>query len=299
MTNTGVAVETGISLAEEPRMETPTMLVLKRLRKSRGALIGAVMLLCLVSLAILAPKVSPYDPIKMSPRESLRPPSNKHLMGTDDLGRDIATRVLFGARISLMVGVIAVGLGGSIGIIIGLIAGYYGGSFDLVVMRIIDIMLAFPGILLALVIMTLLGPSLTNIMIAVGVSDVPLYVRLVRGCVISAKENEYVEAARALGCRKGIIMFRHILPNVIAPFIVVSTLEVANAILTAAALSFLGMGAQPPTPEWGAMVSEGRRYIRTAWWMITFPGLMIMVSVLAINLLGDGLRDALDPRLKH
>lgn len=299
MSTPNVAIQIRPSLAKEPKVETPTRLVLKRLRKSHGALIGAAMLLCLIALAILAPKISPYDPIKMSPNESLQPPNNKHLMGTDDFGRDIATRVLFGTRISLMVGIIAVGIGGSIGIIVGLIAGYYGGSIDLVVSRIIDIMLAFPGILLALIIMTLLGPSLTNIMIAVGVSDVPLYVRLVRGCVISAKENEYVEAARALGCRKLIIMFRHILPNVIAPFIVVSTLEVAHAILLAAALSFLGMGAQPPTPEWGAMLSEGRRYIRTAWWMITFPGMMIMVSVLSINLLGDGLRDALDPRLKH
>ena len=287
------------TVEEEWRIETPARLVLKRLRKSRGPIIGLALLVAIIALTSMAQKISPYNPIKMSPAEALQKPSRKHIMGTDDLGRDVATRVLFGARISLIIGIIAVGLGGSIGVIVGVIAGYYGGSLDLVVMRVIDVMLAFPGILLALLVMTLLGPSLTNVMIAVGISDVPVYVRLVRGCVISAKENEYVEAARALGSRKSVIMFRHILPNVIAPFIVVSTLEVANAILTAAALSFLGMGAQPPTPEWGAMLSEGRRYIRSAWWMITFPGLMIMISVLSINLVGDGLRDALDPRLKH
>jgi len=278
------------------QIEKPSWLVLQQLRKSHSAIVGLVILLALIVLAILAPIISPYNPLKMAPRDSLQGLSSRHIMGTDDFGRDIATRVLFGARISLTVGLVAVVLGGSIGAIIGLAAGYSGGVFDFIVMRIVDIMLAFPGILLALIIMTILGPSLTNVMIAVGLSDIPLYIRLVRGCVLSAKENVYVEVARAIGCSKSAIMFKHILPNVVAPLIVVSSLEVANAILTSAALSFLGMGAQPPTPEWGAMLSEGRRYMRTAWWMITFPGLMIMISVLAINLFGDGLRDALDPK---
>jgi len=281
------------------KIGSPARITLRQLRKSSSAIVGILILGSLILLTLLVPYFSPYTPTKISPREALQAPSIHHIMGTDDFGRDVATRVLYGTRISLSVGLIAVGVGGSIGVIIGLVSGYFGGALDLFIMRIIDIMLAFPGILLALIIMTILGPNLTNVMLAVGISDVPLYVRLVRGSVISAKENTYVEAAKALGCNRNLIMFRHILPNVLAPFIVVSTLEVANAILTAAALSFLGMGAQPPTPEWGALLSEGRRYIRTAWWMISFPGLMIMISVLSINLFGDGLRDALDPKLQQ
>jgi len=281
------------------KIASPVRITLRQLRKNPSAIVGILILGCLILLTLLVPYFSPYSSVKISPREALQAPSIHHMMGTDDLGRDLATRVLYGTRISLTVGLIAVGLGGFIGVSMGLVAGYFGGALDLFIMRIIDIMLAFPGILLALLIMTILGPSLASVMLAVGISDVPLYVRLVRGSVISAKENTYVEAAKALGCSRHFIMFRHILPNVLAPLIVVSTLEVANAILTAAALSFLGMGAQPPTPEWGALLSEGRRYIRTAWWMISFPGLMIMISVLSINLLGDGLRDALDPKLQQ
>ncbi len=280
-------------------IESPARIAVRRLLKSPSALVGMSILGCLILLTLFSSLISPYDPIGISPREALERPSTHHLMGTDDLGRDIATRVIFGTRISLVIGLVAVGLGGSIGLVVGLISGYSGGIIDLLTMRFMDIMLAFPGILLALVIMVILGPSLRNVMLAVGISDIPMYVRLVRGSVISAKENTFVEAARAVGCNRWLIMFRHILPNVVAPFIVVSTLEVANAILIAAALSFLGMGAQPPTPEWGAMLSEGRRYIRMAWWMITFPGLMIMLSVLGINLLGDGLRDALDPKVRR
>ncbi|TVQ28549.1 MAG: ABC transporter permease [Spirochaetaceae bacterium] len=279
--------------------DTPTTIALRELRRSRSAIVGAAIMTALIVVALIAPLVSPYDPIAINPDVSLQGPSGRHWMGTDDFGRDILSRVLHGTRISLRVGIIAVGIGGSIGLLIGLAAGYIGGRFDFAVMRFIDVMLSFPGILLALLIMAVLGPSLTNVMIAVGISNVPLYVRLVRGTVLSAKENGYVEAARGIGCSNRVIIVKHILPNIIAPFIVVTTLEVANAILLSATLSFLGMGAQPPTPEWGAMLNEGRRYIRTAWWMITFPGLMIMLSVLGINLLGDGLRDALDPKLSE
>ena len=278
-------------------LASPGRLVLGELVRSRSAMIGGAIILIFVFLAVLAPNITKYNPVEMDPENALMQPGRGHLMGTDDFGRDIATRVLFGTRISLTVGIVAVGIGGSIGLIVGLLAGYYGGTFDFLVMRIIDTMLTFPGILMALLIMTVLGPSLTNVMIAVGISDVPVYVRLVRSSVLSAKEHGYVEAARGVGCGRVSIMIKHILPNVLAPFIVVTTLEVANAILLSATLSFLGMGAQPPTPEWGAMLNEGRRYIRTGWWMITFPGLAIMVSVLGINLLGDGLRDALDPKL--
>ncbi len=285
-------------LSKGPLVSTPTRLVLRRLRRSHGALIGAGILLALLISTAIAPILSPYDPIKMAPGESLQGPSSKHLMGTDDFGRDILTRVLYGARISLLIGLIAVGIGGIIGTIIGILAGYYGGRLDMGVSRVIEIMMAFPGILLALVIMTLLGPSLTNVMIAVGISDIPLYVRLVRGCVLSVREREYVEAARALGCSHSFIMFRHILPNCVAPIIVLATLAIGWAIVQTAGLSFLGLGAQPPLPEWGAMLAGGRNYMLSAWWIATFPGLAIVLTVVGFNLLGDGLRDVLDPYLR-
>lgn len=281
------------------RIETPASLALAELLRSRSAIVGASICLLLLLTALFAPLIAQRDPIEIDTTVTLQPPGRGHIMGTDDFGRDIFSRVIYGSRISLRVGVVAVGIGATIGLVIGLAAGYIGGAFDFAVMRVIDVLLSFPGILLALLIITVLGPSLLNVMIAVGISDVPLYVRLVRGSVMSAKENGYVEAARSTGASRRLIITRHILPNIIAPFIVVTTLEVANAILLSATLSFLGMGAQPPTPEWGAMLNEGRRYIRTAWWMITFPGFMIMLSVLGINLLGDGLRDAVDPRLSQ
>jgi peptide/nickel transport system permease protein len=278
-------------------LDTPGRIVLRALLHSPSAIVGASIVAAYVVLAVLAPHLSAFDPTAMAPEESLRPPGPGHLFGTDDFGRDIATRILYGTRISLTVGVVAVGIGGAIGLLVGLLVGYFGGVLDFLVMRLIDIMLTFPGILLALLIMTILGPSLTNVMIAVGISDIPVYVRLVRSSVLAAREQGYTESARGIGCSRWAVIFKHILPNVLAPFIVVATLEVANAILLSATLSFLGMGAQPPTPEWGAMLNEGRRYIRTGWWMIGFPGLAIMLAVLGINLLGDGLRDALDPRL--
>jgi peptide/nickel transport system permease protein len=257
-----------------------------------------VVLGCLAVVAVLAPRLSPRDPIKTTPREALEPPGARYVLGSDQYGRDVLSRVLHGARISLVIGIIAVAIAVALGTPVGLVAGYYGGRLDGVLMRVIDVMLAFPGILLALAIVSVLTPSLAHLMIAVGLAAVPTYARLVRGSVLSARENLYVEAARAIGCRDVLVLGRYILPNVVAPIIVTATLGMGTAILSAAALSFLGLGSQPPEPEWGRMLSEGRDYLREAWWISTFPGLGIMLTVLAMNLLGDGLRDVLDPRLK-
>jgi len=272
--------------------------LVRRIGQNKLAVIGLSIILSLVLVAIFASMLSPYDPIKIDPVNARLGPSMDHLFGTDQLGRDIFSRVLHGTYISLTVGLISVGIASIIGVTIGLVAGYYGGWLDTLLMRMIDIMLAFPGILLALAIISMLGPSLTNLMIAVGISSIPTYARLTRGSVLSAREQVYVDAARSIGSPNRRILVQHILPNIIAPIIVAATLGVGAAILWAAALSFLGLGSQPPTPEWGRMISEGRQYMRTQWWISTFPGIAIMITVLAMNILGDGLRDVLDPRLK-
>lgn len=268
------------------------------LGRHRGALIGLLILAALAAMAAAAPWLSGRDPIRTAPREALQPPGARFVLGSDQFGRDVASRVLHGARVSLLVGVISVSIAVGLGAPIGLVSGYYGGRIDALIMRVMDVMLAFPGILLALAIVSVLSPGLGNVMIAVGLSAVPGYARLVRATVLSAREHLYVEAARALGGRDGGILVRDILPNVVAPLIVTATLGLGGAILSAAALSFLGLGSQPPQPEWGRMLSEGRDYLREAWWISTFPGLGILLTVLAMNLVGDGLRDVLDPRLK-
>lgn len=270
----------------------------RRFRRQRGAVIGLVILGGLALMALGAPWLSPRDPIRTAAREALQPPGPRFVLGSDQFGRDVASRVLHGARISLTVGLIAVSIAVALGTPLGLVSGYYGGRLDALIMRVMDVLLAFPGILLALAIVSVLTPGLTNVMIAVGLSAVPTYARLVRASVLSARENLYVEAARALGGRDLGILARYILPNVVAPLIVTATLGLGTAILSAAALGFLGLGSQPPQPEWGRMLSEGRDYLREAWWISTFPGLGIMLTVLAMNLLGDGLRDLLDPRLR-
>ena len=266
--------------------------------RHRGALIGLLILAALAAMAAAAPWLSGRDPIRTAPREALQPPGARFVLGSDQFGRDVASRVLHGARVSLLVGVISVSIAVALGAPLGLVSGYYGGRLDALIMRVMDVMLAFPGILLALAIVSVLSPGLGNVMIAVGLSAVPGYARLVRATVLSAREHLYVEAARALGGRDGSILVRDILPNVVAPLIVTATLGLGGAILSAAALSFLGLGSQPPQPEWGRMLSEGRDYLREAWWISTFPGLGILLTVLAMNLVGDGLRDVLDPRLK-
>jgi peptide/nickel transport system permease protein len=270
---------------------------LGRLTRNPGAVIGVVLLLLLVAAAALAPQITRYDPTEIVPRERLLPPGAAHWFGTDAFGRDVFTRVVFGARISLIVGVVSVVIATLLGVSMGLVAGYFGGLADALVMRAVDVMLAFPGILLALVIVAVLGPDLLNAMIAVGLSAAPTYARVTRGAVLQTKTSLFVEAAAVVGAPTWRIILRHILPNILGPIVVVTTLGVAGAIIAGASLSFLGLGARPPTPEWGLMLSEGRSFLRQAWWITTFPGLAIMLTVLSINLLGDGLRDALDPRM--
>lgn len=271
----------------------------RRLLRNPGSVTGTVILVLLILGAILAPYVTRYDPIEIVPAERLKPPSAQYWFGTDQFGQDIYTRIVYGSRISLRMGIVSVTIAAILGVTSGLLSGFFGGRTDTIIMRIADITLAFPGILLALVIIAVLGPSLFNAMVAVGISAAPTYARVTRGMVLTTKADVFVEAAVCIGCRPQRIISRHILPNILGPIVVVATLGVAGAIIAGAALSFLGLGAVPPTPEWGLMLSGGRNYLRAAPWITTFPGLAIMVTVLAINLLGDGLRDALDPHLKR
>jgi peptide/nickel transport system permease protein len=270
---------------------------LSRLGRNRGAMTGLAILSLIALAALFAPFLTGYDPVALSPRDRLQPPGSAHPFGTDAFGRDILTRVLHGGRVSLQVGFIAVGIAAGIGVTLGLLAGYFGGVTDSLVMRLTDVMLAFPGILLALAIVAILGPNLFNAMIAVGISASPTYARVVRGAVLQIRALAFVEAVEQSGARAWRVILLHILPNILGPIVVLATLGVANAIIAGAALSFLGLGAKPPTPEWGLMLADGRNYLRHAWWITTFPGLAIMLTVLSINLLGDGLRDALDPRM--
>jgi len=257
-----------------------------------------------VLAAIFAPSLSPHDPVEISLYDQLKPPawkdggSDKNILGTDDLGRDIFSRIIYGARVSLTVAVVSVGLAFVLGTLLGSISGYYKGALDSVIMRIMDIILAFPYLLLAIVVVAFLGPSLQNAMIAIGITYVPRFARIVRGSVLEECEKDYVMAAKAVGASDRRIIFIAILPNCLGPLIVLTTLSFASAILDAAALSFLGLGAQPPTPEWGAMIASSRSLILRASWVMTFPGIAILFAVLGFNLLGDGLRDALDPRLR-
>lgn len=265
--------------------------------RNRAAMGGLTVLVVIVLAAALAPLLVPHDPLSADLVKMLAPPSSAHPLGTDELGRDILSRVLHGARISLTLGFVAVAIALAVGVPLGAIGAYRGGWVDLAIMRLVDILLSFPPILLAITVVVVLGPSLYNAMIAIGIAQMPVYARLVRGVVLSLKEREFVDAARALGAGDARIVFSHILPNCLSPLIVQSTLQVASAILSAAALGFLGLGAQPPIPEWGAMLSKARLYLRVAPYLSIFPGMAILVTTLAFNLLGDGLRDALDPRM--
>ncbi len=273
--------------------------------ENRGAVLGLCVFVLLVLVAILAPLIAPHAPNAQYRDAVLVPPiwqsggRAAFLLGTDAVGRDMLSRLLYGAQYSLFIGVVVTTLALVTGIIVGVVAGYVGGWVDTVIMRVMDIILAFPSLLLALVLVAVLGPGLMNAMIAIALVLQPHFVRLTRAAVMAEKNREYVVAARVAGAGSWRLMFRTILPNCMAPLIVQGTLSFSNAILDAAALGFLGMGAQPPTPEWGTMLAEAREFILRAWWVVTFPGLAILITVLAINLMGDGLRDALDPKLKR
>jgi ABC-type dipeptide/oligopeptide/nickel transport system permease subunit len=269
-----------------------------RLLGNPVAVAGGVVVIALIVVAIAAPYIAPYDPMHQDLAKSMAGPSMAHLAGTDVHGRDIFSRIIHGTRISLRIGFLGMLLGCVVGVVLGLLSGYYGGWTDTVIMRVLDVQLAFPGLLVAICIIAIIGPGLENVIVAVGIFSVPLFARVTRGQVLSLKGQEFIVAARMMGAQDGRIMLNHLLPNAVAPLLVLCTLRIATAILTAASLSFLGLGAQPPTPEWGAMLSDGRAYLSIAPHVATTPGLAILITVLAFNLLGDGLRDALDPRLR-
>lgn len=273
-------------------------LMLSRFKKNKRALVGFWMVVFCVVVALFAHWVAPYDPIEQNMEIMLEGPSWSHPLGTDEFGRDILSRIIHGTQISLMTGIVGVLIAVVLGVALGTISGYFGGWADSLIMRLMDIFMAFPSFLLALAIVSVLGPGMVNVMIAIGIFSVPTFARLSRSSVISIKDKEYIEAVKSMGGSHLHIIMKHIIPNSIAPIIVLSTMRIATAIITAAGLSFLGMGAQPPTPEWGAMLSTGREYLRVAPHVSTMPGLAIMFLVLGFNMLGDGLRDALDPKMK-
>ncbi|MEW6265615.1 MAG: ABC transporter permease [Thermodesulfobacteriota bacterium] len=268
------------------------------LLRNRTAVLGLFLVLVILATALLGHLIAPYDPLKPAPLERLQGPSGKHFFGTDSLGRDIFSRVIYGSAISLKIGLISVIISLAPGTLLGLIAGYFRGRLDGLIMRLMDVLLAFPAILLAIFITAILGPNLTNTMIAVGIIYIPHYARIVRAGVLSLREQLFIQAVRHLGGGHGRVIFRHVLPNALPPVIVYATLGMGTAVLQAAALGFLGLGAQPPQPEWGAMLSEGRQYIQIAPHVAAFPGLAILILVLGFNLFGDGLRDVLDPSLR-
>ena len=270
-----------------------------RLIRNRAALAGLIIILLFILFALLAPLVAPHDPLEQTIDLRKTPPfTGGYVLGTDDLGRDLLSRIIYGARISLVIGVVSVGISLFFGLIIGTVSAYYGGWLDRIVMRLIDIMLAFPYILLTIVIVAILGASLVNAMIAIGIAQIPQYARVIRASVLAEKESDYVLAERSLGAGDVELMVKTILPNCLAPIFVQATLGIGDAILSSAALSFLGLGAQPPTPEWGLMIASAKNFVTSAWWIVTFPGIAILLTVLGFNLLSDSLRDVLDPRLR-
>ena len=288
------------ALKKKYRKRSQALEVWRRLRKNRTAMLGLGILIVLVLVSVFADVIADYNTmaIKQNIRSRLQPPSAEHWLGTDEYGRDIFARIVHGTRISLYAGLLTVGIGLVLGTFLGAVAGYYGGRLDNIIMRMLDILLAIPNILFAMAVVAALGNSNLNLLLALGIANVPKFARVVRASVISLKDQEFIEASRAIGAGEGSIIVNHVLPNCLAPIIVQSTLRVAVAVISISGLSFLGMGIQPPVPEWGSMLTAGRNYMRDAPHLALLPGLAIILTVLALNLLGDGLRDALDPRLK-
>jgi ABC-type dipeptide/oligopeptide/nickel transport system permease subunit len=289
-----------LELSKEEKLPKNTSLknIVDVLFKNKAAVVGLFIILFLVFIAFFGKLLMPYNPYTGDLSQSLKPPSSVHIFGTDEQGRDILSRIIDGTRISLRVGITSVAIALSIGIVFGSIAGYYGGSVDMIIMRFMDIILAFPSLLLAIAFMSALGKGIDKAVIAISIVTIPEYARIVRGCVLSVKENEYIQAAKVIGNSDFGIIFKHILPNVMSPIIVRATLGISTAILETSALGFLGLGIQPPYAEWGSMLGSGRGYFFNAPYIVWFPGIAITITVLAFNLFGDGLRDALDPKLR-
>ena len=276
---------------------TPQQMYWYRFRNNPLCIAGAIMVLLLIGIAIFGPVIAPNDPILVNTPDRFISPNGTYWFGTDEFGRDIFSRILYGGRIAVQIGIVSVTVAFVGGIVLGLISGYYGGIVDTVLSRLLEIWLSFPDILFVIAVVAILGPSLNNVILSLGFLSIPAYARIVRGSVLSARQETYVEAARSVGVGNGRIMLRHILPNVVAPLIILSSMRFGGALLTGAGLSFIGLGAQPPTPEWGAILSTGRMYMYQAPWITIFPGVAIAVFVLGVNMLGDGLRDVLDPRM--
>lgn len=281
------------------RSEKPIVVTWRRLKKNKLATVGLVIIVIMILLAVLAPLIVPYKVDAVNLKNKLKLPSSDHWFGTDELGRDIFSRLLYGARFSLQIGILGVLISASGGILLGSIAGYYGGATDNLIMRLMDVLQAMPGIVLAIAISATLGPGLTNCIIALSISAIPNYARMTRASILNVRKMEYLEAATSINCSNSRIIMKHVLPNAFSPLIVQSTMGIAGTIMGAAMLSFIGLGVQPPTPEWGAMLSAGRNYLRDYPHLCIFPGVTIMIAVLSLNMLGDGLRDALDPKLKN
>ncbi len=297
MSESGPAVSLE-NFASEERSTGLYTLVARKFLRNRAAVVGLFCLILMLLAILFAPQVTPYDPIDRNTPERNQAPSLAHPFGTDKLGRDILSRVLYGGRVSLQVGFLSMALAIVISVPLGLVAGFFGGMFDNVIMRLMDLILAFPGLILAIWLVSLLGSSLMNVIIAIAFFSLPSYARLIRGITLSIREMEYVMAARGMGAGSARILLFHIFPGVLGPMIVVTTLGVSGAIVTGASLSFLGLGVSPPTPEWGAMLADGRSYLRTQWWIAVFPGMTITLVVLILNVIGDALRDALDPNIR-